>query len=71
MGAAAGNGAAHKERVDFLYEEPQTKKEEFLLGKPVEIKPEESEVKKVRRSKFTLFGCGPEASVAVLCICLG
>ena len=41
-GASAG-----PERVDFLYEQPQTKKEEYLLGKPIDIKPEESDIKKV------------------------
>ena len=45
----SGQGAstARPERVDFLYEQQTTKKEEFLLGKPVEIQPEDSDVKKV------------------------
>ena len=40
-------GSGAPERVDFLYEAPTTKNEEYLLGKPVEIKPEESDIKKV------------------------
>eukprot|EP00966_Prymnesium_polylepis_P118287 2734917-Prymnesium_polylepis.1 len=37
------------ERVDFLYEAPSQadSKKAHLLGKPVELKPEESEVKQV------------------------
>ena len=34
-------------RVDFLYEQPQTNAQEYLLGKAVLEKPEESDVKKV------------------------
>ena len=33
-------------RVDFLYEQPQTNAQEYLLGKAVLEKPEESDVKK-------------------------
>ena len=42
-----GVTAKRQERVDFLYEQQTTKKEEYLLGKPVEPEVEESEVKKV------------------------
>merc|ERR1712194_652753 len=34
-------------RVDFLYEQPQTNAQEYLLGKAVVEKPEESDIKKV------------------------
>merc|ERR1711935_1165936 len=34
-------------RVDFLYEQPQTNAQEYLLGKAVVEKPEEADIKKV------------------------
>ena len=47
-GQGGGEGAVkQQERVEFLYDMPATKKEEYLLGKPIEIEPEESDVKKV------------------------
>ncbi len=33
--------------MEFLYEQPQTSEQEYLLGKAVEVKPEESDIKKV------------------------
>ena len=53
-----GGGAAAKERVDFLYEAPTTKKEEYLLGKAVEMQPEESDVKKVEHLPGSTFLAG-------------
>ena len=47
MGCACAHRPKGPERVDFLYEAPTTDKQEYLLGKPIDIKPEESEVKKV------------------------
>ena len=38
-------------RVDFLYEVQQTSAQEYLLGKPVELKPEDSDVKKARAAR--------------------
>jgi len=35
------------QRVNFLYEQPMTTASEHLLGKPVEIKPEDSDIKRV------------------------
>ena len=41
-GQGGGEGAVkQQERVEFLYDMPATKKEEYLLGKPIEIEPEE------------------------------
>ena len=42
------------ERVDFLYEAPSTDKTEYLLGKPIDIKPEESDVKLVHALSLSL-----------------
>ena len=44
-----GNVPKGPERVDFLYEAQQPKSAEYLMGKPVELDPEDSDVKKVRR----------------------
>jgi hypothetical protein len=56
--SGGGGGAAHKERVDFLYEMPVTKQDEYLLGKPIEIKPEESDIKKVEHLPGSSFLAG-------------
>ena len=46
------------ERVDFLYEQPMTSASEYLLGKAVEVKPEESEVKRVEHLPGSTFLSG-------------
>ncbi|EOD22508.1 hypothetical protein EMIHUDRAFT_240288 [Emiliania huxleyi CCMP1516] len=38
--------APRKERVDFLYEQQETAASAYLLGKPVELKPEDHDIKK-------------------------
>ena len=65
--APQGGAAKERERVDFLYEVPATKKEEYLLGKPVDIVPEESDVKKVEHlpgSNFLAVGQNNLSSAA-------
>ena len=57
-GQTGGKTPAAKERVDFLYEVPMAKKEEYLLGKPVEAKPDESDVKKVEQLPGSTFLIG-------------
>ena len=47
QGEASYGGKHAQERVDFLYEQQTTKKEEYLLGKPVDIEVEKSDVKQV------------------------
>jgi hypothetical protein len=67
-GQGGGEGASkQQERVDFLYDVPATRKEEYLLGKPVEIAPEESDVKKVEHlpgSNFLAVGQNNLSSAA-------
>ena len=46
--AQVGHVPKGPERVDFLYEQQQPKASEYLMGKPVELKPEDSDVKKAR-----------------------
>ena len=55
---AGGTDASRPERVDFLYEAQTTKKEEYLLGKPVEIEIGESDVKKVEHLPGSNFLAG-------------
>lgn len=44
--------------MDFLYEQPMTAASEYLLGKPVEMKPEESEIKRVEHLPGSTFLSG-------------
>ena len=46
-GQGGSSGKPHQERVDFLYEQQTTKKDEYLRGKAVEEQPEQSDVKQV------------------------
>ena len=46
-GQGASSGSQRPERVDFLYEQQTTKKDEYLRGKAVEVEPEQSDVKQV------------------------
>ena len=52
-------GQAHArqgpERVDWLYEQPTTSGTEYLMGKAMEVKPEESEVKQVEHMPGSTF----------------